>query len=445
VIRLALLLLGTEAMRRRWRRIMLMGAVWIAIGAAIMFDVADGVTVVATETFAVLLLAEGGLRLAATAAHEDRRRWLDLVDGALLVGCALLILDWPINTDAHNGMLFAAALLADGLVRAASGHIVRFRGWRLSLAAGLGEVALAIVLLVGWPLPYRMGVPVTLAFVLILSGASAVRVALFLRGLPAGATVAALPFFRRPGRGAFPAAVPAARAATLDHPAGGGEVPFTIYVWTARGSAEDPRRVPLADRYIAAIGRQGRVSTGHAACGLAPDIYISHYRAEELDVGADGFAAILDAGQHNDVPGRFLPSYEEEAAGWMEATARVEVRRYNAARLAAFWAVYRTDSTYNLTDRNCSVAVVMAMDAALEGVLGDGPFWRWLLGLLRNPDLWTAAVLRRRAEQMAWTPGLVLDYARALRRVVESRRAPSVTAFRAALRRFRSARPSEAA
>jgi hypothetical protein len=48
VIRLALLLLGTEAMRRRWRRIMLMGAVWIAIGAAIMFDVADGVTVVAT-------------------------------------------------------------------------------------------------------------------------------------------------------------------------------------------------------------------------------------------------------------------------------------------------------------------------------------------------------------------------------------------------------------
>ena len=43
------------------------------------------------------------------------------------------------------------------------------------------------------------------------------------------------------------------------------------------------------------------------------------------------------------------------------------------------------------------------------------------LRLLANPDLWLAAVLRARAEAMTWTPGLVLDYARAIRRVVEPR------------------------
>jgi hypothetical protein len=32
-----------------------------------------------------------------------------------------------------------------------------------------------------------------------------------------------------------------------------------------------------------------------------------------------------------------------------------------------------------------------------------------------NPELWVAAQLRKRAEAMAWTPGFVLDYARALK------------------------------
>jgi hypothetical protein len=36
-----------------------------------------------------------------------------------------------------------------------------------------------------------------------------------------------------------------------------------------------------------------------------------------------------------------------------------------------------------------------------------------------TPELWVASVLRRRAEAMAWTPGLILDYARLLQVVVE--------------------------
>ena len=47
--------------------------------------------------------------------------------------------------------------------------------------------------------------------------------------------------------------------------------------------------------------------------------------------------------------------------------------------------------------------------------------WLRSLRLLANPDLWLAAVLRARAETMTWTPGLLLDYARAMRRVVEPR------------------------
>src|SRR6185369_16861992 len=73
------------------------------------------------------------------------------------------------------------------------------------------------------------------------------------------------------------------------------------------------------------------------------------------------------------------------------------------------------DTTYNLTNRNCSSTVVHALETAIEGILdrhnlGAGFFVRVFL----SPELMVAAHLRERADTMAWTPGLVLDYARSL-------------------------------
>jgi hypothetical protein len=50
--------------------------------------------------------------------------------------------------------------------------------------------------------------------------------------------------------------------------------------------------------------------------------------------------------------------------------------------------------------------------------------WRRFFGLMVNPDLWIAGVLRARAEAATWTPGLVLDYARTLHAIVEPQRLP---------------------
>ena len=95
----------------------------------------------------------------------------------------------------------------------------------------------------------------------------------------------------------------------------------------------------------------------------------------------------------------------------------MRIRNYDAAKLQAFWDVYRQDATYNLTHRNCSSSVSRALEAALDGVVGrlHGPQagWRVLLRLLLTPELWVASQIRKRALTMAWTPGLTLDYARA--------------------------------
>jgi hypothetical protein len=59
--------------------------------------------------------------------------------------------------------------------------------------------------------------------------------------------------------------------------------------------------------------------------------------------------------------------------------------------------------TYSLS------APLIALDLDARG------YSETFIGFNANPELWVASQLRKHAEAMAWTPGLVLDYARALR------------------------------
>lgn len=90
-----------------------------------------------------------------------------------------------------------------------------------------------------------------------------------------------------------------------------------------------------------------------------------------------------------------------------------------------FWEQYRQDSTYNLTWRNCSSTVARALEAAVEGSVGHfygrDRGWQAFFRMLLTPELWVAAQIRKRAKTMAWTPGLTLDYARAVSMLVDPR------------------------
>jgi hypothetical protein len=93
--------------------------------------------------------------------------------------------------------------------------------------------------------------------------------------------------------------------------------------------------------------------------------------------------------------------------------------------LRLFWEEYKKDTTYNLTYRNCSSTVSRALDAAVEGSLGHfqgrDRGWAPFLRMVITPELGVAAQIRKRAHTMAWTPGLTLDYARALSMLVDPR------------------------
>jgi hypothetical protein len=172
---------------------------------------------------------------------------------------------------------------------------------------------------------------------------------------------------------------------------------------------------PIVDRYIAAVDAKGVISTGHAALQVRPDLYISHYPAVEISHSPDAFLHLLRATNDNDVEGTFQPSFGYESGQWCDSTVNVEFERYDSERLRAFWERYRQDTTYNLTNRNCSSTVIHSLETAIEGILaGRGLGRNYFMRALFSPELMAAAQVRRRAETMAWTPGLALDYARAL-------------------------------
>jgi uncharacterized membrane protein HdeD (DUF308 family) len=416
MIRLALLLLGPDFIRARWPLLALIGILWAALGVAIFVDALHGAVWFPLHVFGYLLILEALVTLVATSSNLGTRTVLSKTRGVIFLVMGLLIIDPHRAAEFILALLFGVVIGVDGLLRISAAWVVRFSGWVASLCMGLLELAFAVFMIEPYPTFYAGTVPYCVGVALFLSGLGTLLLALRLRRLPANLSLAVL-FARNQSPG--DAAADTGPVSAPSEPGPAPQSPLVIHVWTPTGSAKDVLPQPLVDRYVAAVDAQGVISTGHAALEVAPDLYISHYPATEIDHSPDDFRQLLRACKRNNVPGRFQPSYALEAAGWCESNADVRFERYDLARLRTFWGLYRGDTTYNLTNRNCSSTVAAALEAALEGTLGQsrafGPFLRSLV----NPELWVASQLRRHAESMAWTPGLVLDYARALRVAID--------------------------
>ncbi len=410
MVRLLLLLLGADYVRRQSVFLYCLGALLVIGGIAIGIDALDGKTLIRPRDFSIFLMLEGIVSLLAAFATVGMAQMLQGTKALLLIVIGVVIVFWPWHGNFLLAMAFGVAFGCDGVLRITSALLVRYEKWRAGLGLGIVQLGFAIFMVEPWPTRYAGTIGFNVGLGLLLFGASVLLAARRLHQVRSDAPLFLL-FNRTLPQEAWPIGGDAA---------GGQEL--VVHVWTPAGSAKARSRRPLIDRYIAAVDTEGTISTGHAAMELPPDLYISHYPATEIDRSPEDFTRVLRATHDNDVAGRFQPSYAIEAAGWCDSTRQVRFRRFDAARLRAFWAGYRKDTTYNLTSRNCTTVVAQALDVALEGVIGRQPAPLWqVLRILLSPELWVATQMRKRAESMAWTPGLMLDYVRALRALVEPR------------------------
>jgi uncharacterized membrane protein HdeD (DUF308 family) len=437
MVRLVMILLGVDYLRTRWRSLQIVGWVSLVLGVVIFVDALDNALYFPITPFALLLLLEGIGTLAVAWTGMGGQRTLRYVKGFAFCCAAALILAGHHHGNFILSMIFGTLFLADGVLQIVSARVVRYRTWRLAVAGGALEIALAIFFFQPFPTHYVGTVPYCLGLGLMFGGWNLLLLSTRVRRLASNPAVAALDAHAT----ARPTVSGVAPKTEWDGPPAADEAALTVHVWTPVGSARtEARRQLIVDRYIAAVDRNGVISTGHAALESPEGIYISLYPGVEIDRSPDDFTRLLRATRENDVPGVFQPDYATESKAWCPSTVQVRIRNYDPARLRRFWDAYRQDTTYNLTHRNCSSTVSRALEAAIEGASarvwgglgGWRPFWR----VITTPELWVAAQLRKRAATMAWTPGLTLDYARALSMLADPRPSGWARMARLAVRRM---------
>lgn len=426
MVRLILLLLGVDYLRKRACAILVVGILWLIAGVVVFIDALDDATYFPINVFAWLFLAEGLATLAVAWTGVGGQRVLRYVKGFAVVGAAMLILAGHHHGNFLLSMIFGTLFLVDGLLQCISAWIVRYRRWKAAFSWGIVEILLAIFFYQPFPTHYVGTLPYCLGLFLFFGGLNLVTLATRVRRLARNPALnrskhpAIEPDWAEPDAGRIFA------EGSWDGPPGDEESALTVHVWTPAGSSKAPvQHHPIIGRYIAAVDVNGVISTGHAALESPEGIYISLYPGVEIDRSPDEFGRILRATRENDVPGEFQPDYATESKAWCPSTVRVRIRNYDPNKLRAFWERYRIDTTYNLTHRNCSSTVSNALEAAIEGaagrLCGGRTGWASFFRILVTPELWVAAQIRKRAVTMAWTPGLTLDYARALSMLADPR------------------------
>lgn len=408
---LVLLLLGARLIRRKWWIVLLVGLFWLGLGTFFLVNGLIDESRLPTTFFAVPLLIDAAFSTVAGFNMRGTGRTLRFGKAAVFVLLALLIVGAPMHSGMLVGFIAGTFLVVDAIWRATSAYIVRHARWRLSLFNAGIEFLLGVWSYVPYPSNWQGEIESDVGTLMMASAAGICMLAMRIRSLPPGMPISTVLMHGWPTYDGQPADDGTAAASPAE------SATVTVHVWTPTGSLVSVRQG--VSRYVAALDEKGTLSTGHAALEVPPDIYISHYPAVEISRSRSEFSRTLRATSDNDVPGVFQPSYREESESWCPSTRKVRLEGLDIASIRAFSTAYRRDPTYNLTSRNCSSAVAKALDAGLEGLFAahaTSPYF--LMRLVLLPETWVAGELRRRAAAMAWTPGIVLDYARALSHVV---------------------------
>lgn len=114
MIRLVLLLLGADFIRRNWHALAVAGLAWGAIGVSLMIDALDGVLNFPLTLFGYLLLLESLVTLWVANSGMGAQKTLRYVKGTLFLLIAILVITQHQASNMALAMLFGIAFTIGG-------------------------------------------------------------------------------------------------------------------------------------------------------------------------------------------------------------------------------------------------------------------------------------------------------------------------------------------
>jgi uncharacterized membrane protein HdeD (DUF308 family) len=442
IIRLILLLLGTSSFKFEWKWLALIGAATAAFGAFMAIEACDGQSIFIIDSLGWILFVIGVVELFHfMIAQWDSSAPARLGRAAVFTLLGLIAIFDPDDAACWDAVIIGIIFSGLGIFRIFFSLLGRYPHWRVVLSHGVFNLLLGCLFFWQWEEHEHWLIPLFFGCALTLTGLFTLSTAWNLRNSclfieEAGDDIGALDYFiryhvglrYRPIFESLPALTKVVHELKefmrdeLNQAKG-----LFVHIWTPVGSADNPvpskSAIPLVSRYVMVQDEKGAVSIGHAAMEMKPDLYISHYNRESYDQVMRGEAEIpenvslIESAKAKNVDGTFFESYSKEVENWKNPNETLNLSRFNEKYLRLFWRYYSKDSTYNLAQKNCSVTVIMALDAAVMGSLRGPKMVLMFFKLLFDKDMWLASFIRKRAEDMVWSPGLVRDYVATLQKV----------------------------
>jgi uncharacterized membrane protein HdeD (DUF308 family) len=175
---------GLSALRGNWLWFVVLGGVLVALGIIALGSVVIASLAAAVAIGIVLLLAGVGEVIGAFWCRGWSGFFLELLSGVLSIVVGLLFLRAPLNALAALTLLIACFLMVGGIFKIVAALSYRFAAWGWSLASGIIDVILGVMIWQEWPASALWVIGLFVGINLLFRGINWIALGLALRALP---------------------------------------------------------------------------------------------------------------------------------------------------------------------------------------------------------------------------------------------------------------------
>jgi uncharacterized membrane protein HdeD (DUF308 family) len=175
---------GLSALRGNWLWFVVLGCVLVALGIIALGSVMIASLAAAVAIGILLLLAGVGEVIGAFWCRGWSGFFLELLSGVLSIVVGLLFLRAPLNALAALTLLIACFLMVGGIFKIVAALSYRFAAWGWSLASGIIDVILGVMIWQEWPASALWVIGLFVGINLLFRGINWIALGLALRALP---------------------------------------------------------------------------------------------------------------------------------------------------------------------------------------------------------------------------------------------------------------------